>query len=250
MEKSNGYGLTIYASSTPSLHFPRSAAGGKKEERTRSCLLAGRAKKFLGISNTPEVFIAEAGHVSGARRQKFEITCSDARIRSRTRAHVSFFLSLSLSLSRVPIFSLSLIRGCPRDPRSPGGASVGGARGGVTFKRIWMHHKGEHKHARSSRHTAAVSRESRAPSMHRPRRVVERVRGRRDVGIAAPLSLLIARRRGLIDILSAFSRSRNPRRCIRATCAREMHTRVRDRDKRLIESTIGGRAVVFLGLDP
>jgi len=59
-------------------------------------------KKFLGISNTPEVFIAEAGHVNGARRQKFEITCSDVRILRHTCA------SLSLSSSLVLISSFSL----------------------------------------------------------------------------------------------------------------------------------------------
>lgn len=96
-EKSNGYVLTIYASFSPSLRFPRSV---KKKKHTARYSIGRWSKKFLGISNTPEVFIAKAGHVSGARRQKFEITCSDVRILRHTC--LSLFLSLPFPVHLSP----------------------------------------------------------------------------------------------------------------------------------------------------
>lgn len=118
MEKSSRrrHTLTIYASFSPSLRFPRSSRGKKRGTPPDSIEGQGgmgrkgerggveeeeAGKKFLGISNTPEVFIAEAGHVSGARRQKFEITCSDVHIPEHT------------CLSLPPNFSLSLASICP-----------------------------------------------------------------------------------------------------------------------------------------
>jgi len=90
-----------------------SALGGGEKKKIR--LQQYRTyEKFLGILNTPEVFIAEAGHVSGARRQKFEITCSDVRILRHTCA--ALFLSLPqflvlifrlCFLSFLPLFLLS-----------------------------------------------------------------------------------------------------------------------------------------------
>lgn len=90
-----------------------SALGGSEKKKIR--LQQYRTyEKFLGILNTPEVFIAEAGHVSGARRQKFEITCSDVRILRHTCA--ALFLSLPqflvlifrlCFLSFLPLFLLS-----------------------------------------------------------------------------------------------------------------------------------------------
>lgn len=92
--------LTIYASFSPSLHFPRLAAVKKKTRLQQYRTY----KKFLGISNTPEVFIVEAGHVNGARRQKFEITCSDVRILRHTCA--ALFLSPSQFLVLISSFSV------------------------------------------------------------------------------------------------------------------------------------------------
>lgn len=143
MEKSSRrrHTLTIYASFSPSLRFPRSSRGKKRGTPPDSIEGQGgmgrkgerggveeeeAGKKFLGISNTPEVFIAEAGHVSGARRQKFEITCSDVHIPEHTCLSLPPNFSLSLSLLSVHLsiylfhpssllfphrFTLSLSRG-------------------------------------------------------------------------------------------------------------------------------------------
>lgn len=130
MEKSRADALTIYASfsrlpyafraprknaAPVGIEWRRGRSWGKEESggeggsgrRRRGWEEEG--KKFLGISNTPEVFIAEAGHVSAARRQKFEITCSDVRIPEHTcltrPATLPSFLSLSPSRSYLSIYS-------------------------------------------------------------------------------------------------------------------------------------------------
>lgn len=170
MEKSSRrrHTLTIYASFSPSLRFPRSSRGKNaepppptvsrvkgvwEEKGERGGVEEEEAgKKFLGISNTPEVFIAEAGHVSGARRQKFEITCSDVHIPEHTCLSLppNFSLSLAsicppiylsvssfLPLVSSPLHSISLSRA--RHTLSVAPARTAAYRTRMVFKRIWVH---------------------------------------------------------------------------------------------------------------
>lgn len=169
MEKSSRrrHTLTIYASFSPSLRFPRSSRGKKRGTPPDSIEGQGgmgrkgerggveeeeAGKKFLGISNTPEVFIAEAGHVSGARRQKFEITCSDVHIPEHTCLSLppNFSLSLAsicppiylsvssfLPLVSSPLHSISLSRA--RHTLSVAPARTAAYRTRMVFKRIWVH---------------------------------------------------------------------------------------------------------------
>lgn len=140
-------------------------AGEARSEEKRNAPRPVSCKKFLGISNTPEVFIAEAGHVSGARRQKFEITCSDAHVLrsspspsslpppsyspavaalpSRTRVCLRALpLPLSRSFSylfgpRIPIFLCLLACSVPHiHPRARHALSPSLARARVVFKHV------------------------------------------------------------------------------------------------------------------
>lgn len=169
MEKSSRrrHTLTIYASFSPSLRFPRSSRGKKRGTPPDSIEGQGgmgrkgegggveeeeAGKKFLGISNTPEVFIAEAGHVSGARRQKFEITCSDVHIPEHTCLSLPpnfslslasicppIYLSVSSFLPHVssPLHSISLSRA--RHTLGVAPARTAAYRTRMVFKRIWVH---------------------------------------------------------------------------------------------------------------